>query len=297
MDSHLKALEAQAISIIREAAAVAAKPALLYSIGKDSTVLLHLARQAFAPAELPFPLLHVDTTYKFGEMIAFRDEIVARYGLRLIVATNRRALEAGINPFDYDASTYTAAMKTMALREALDAHGIDIAIGGARRDEERSRAKERVFSLREAGHIWNPRSQRPEFFDLYNTSLAVNETMRCFPLSNWTELDIWRYILETDIQIVPLYFSKPRPVVERAGQLIMIDDKRFPLEPGEAVAIRDIRFRTLGCYPLTAAMPSAAGSVEDIIAELLATRRSERAGRVIDHVGASMEDKKREGYF
>jgi sulfate adenylyltransferase subunit 2 len=297
MDQHLRSLEAEAIAIIREAAAASAKTVLLYSIGKDSSVLLHLARKAFAPAALPLPLLHIDTTYKFRDMTAFRDEVAKRYGLRLIVWTNRKALDEGMNPFDYDASAYTAAMKTVPLREALDAHGFEIAIGGARRDEERSRAKERVFSLREPGHVWDPRNQRPEFFGLYNTALTPGSSLRCFPLSNWTEIDIWHYIAEQQIDIVPLYLSQPRPVVRRNGQLIMVDDERFRLLPGENVETRDIRFRTLGCYPFTAAIESSAATVPDIIAELRAARRSERVGRVIDHVGSSMEDKKREGYF
>ncbi|RDJ25411.1 sulfate adenylyltransferase subunit CysD [Bosea caraganae] len=297
MDSHLRALEAEAIAILREARACFARPVLLYSIGKDSSVLYHLAKKAFAPTKLPMPMLHVDTTYKFKDMIAFRDELVARDGVELLTATNDKALAEGINPFDFDASTYTFAMKTVPLRQAIDAHGFDVAIGGARRDEERSRAKERVFSLREPGHVWDPRSQRPEFFGLYNTRLQPGATMRCFPLSNWTELDIWRYILAQALPVVPLYFAKERPVVRRNGQFIVVDDERFQLLPGEQVETALVRFRTLGCYPLSAAIEAPATSVEDIILELLATKTSERVGRIIDHVGSSMEDKKREGYF
>jgi sulfate adenylyltransferase subunit 2 len=297
LNPHLRALEAEAIGIIREAAGASARSVLLYSIGKDSSVLLHLAMKAFAPAPLPIPLLHVDTTYKFREMIDFRDATVARLGLKLLIETNHAALAEGINPFDHDASAYTAAMKTVPLRHALDRHGFDIAIGGARRDEERSRAKERVFSLREPGHVWNPRNQRPEFFGLYNTALAPGFGFRCFPLSNWTELDVWRYIAAEAIPVVPLYFAKPRPAVSRAGQWIMVDDDRFRLLAGETIESRTIRFRTLGCYPLSAGQESQAGTVADIIEELGQARRSERVGRVIDHVGSTMEEKKREGYF
>jgi sulfate adenylyltransferase subunit 2 len=297
LDPHLKNLEAEAIAILREARARFKRPVLLYSIGKDSSVLYHLAKKAFAPTRLPLPLMHIDTTYKFREMIDFRDALVARDNLEMIVATNDEALRSGMNPFDYDASTYTAAMKTVPLRRAIDDHGFDVAIGGARRDEERSRAKERIFSLREPGHLWEPRNQRPEFFRLYNTLLEPGATMRCFPLSNWTELDIWRYILDQSIPIVPLYFARPRPVVRRNGQWIMQDDDRFRILPGEQVEQATVRFRTLGCYPLSAAVESTAASVEDIVLELLETRRSERVGRIIDHVGSSMEDKKREGYF
>lgn len=293
----MRALEAEAIGILREARARFANPVLLYSIGKDSSVLYHLARKAFAPAPMPFPMLHVDTTYKFREMISFRDELARRDGVRLIVRTNARALAEGMNPFDFDASAYTAAMKTVPLREAIDEHGFDAAIGGARRDEERSRAKERVFSLREKGHVWEPRSQRPEFFGLYNTVLPPGATMRCFPLSNWTELDIWRYIQAEEIAIVPLYFARNRPVVRRNGQMIMIDDERMRLLPGERVEQARVRFRTLGCYPLSAAIASDAADVEDIVREIMDAKQSERVGRIIDHVGSSMEDKKREGYF
>ncbi len=297
MDPHLKALETEAIAILREARARFARPVLLYSIGKDSSVLYHLARKAFAPTRLPMPLMHVDTTYKFRDMILFRDALVARDGVALVRTVNEEALAAGMNPFDHDASTYTAAMKTVPLRQAIDANGFDVAIGGARRDEERSRAKERVFSLREPGHVWDPRNQRPEFFGLYNTMLEPGATMRCFPLSNWTELDVWRYILAEDIPVVPLYFAAPRPVVRRNGQMIMVDDARFRLLPGERIETATVRFRTLGCYPLTAAVESDAADVPAIIRELLATKTSERVGRIIDHVGSSMEDKKREGYF
>ncbi|MCC7348081.1 MAG: sulfate adenylyltransferase subunit CysD [Variibacter sp.] len=297
MDAHLKSLEAEAIGILREARARFARPVLLYSIGKDSSALYHLARKAFAPTRLPMPMLHVDTTYKFREMIAFRDALTTRDGIELLTATNTQALAEGMNPFDYDASTYTGVMKTVALRQALDRHGFDVAIGGARRDEERSRAKERIFSLREPGHVWDPRNQRPEFFGLYNTLLAPGASMRCFPLSNWTELDVWRYIAAERIEVVPLYFAKPRPVVRRNGQMLMVDDDRFRLAPGEQVETATVRFRTLGCYPLSAAIESAAATVDDIIAELLETKQSERIGRIIDHVGTSMEDKKREGYF
>jgi sulfate adenylyltransferase subunit 2 len=297
LDAHLKGLEAEAISILREARARFANPVLLYSIGKDSSVLLELAKRAFSPAALPFPLLHVDTTYKFREMIAFRDMIAKRDNLRLITTTNDAALAAGMNPFDHDASTYTHSMKTVPLREAIDRNGFDVAIGGARRDEERSRAKERIFSLREHGHVWDPRSQRPEFFGLFNTSLTPCDTMRCFPLSNWTELDIWRYIAAREIGIVPLYFAKDRPVVRRRGQMIMVDDERFRLEPGERIETARVRFRTLGCYPLSAAIPSDATTLPEIVSEVLEARQSERVGRIIDHVGSSMEDKKREGYF
>lgn len=297
MDAHLVQLEAEAISYLREARARFNAPVLLYSIGKDSSVLYHLACRAFAPAKMPFPLLHIDTTYKFQEMIAFRDRLVSRDGLKLLVETNMAALDEGMNPFDIDASTYTAAMKTVPLRAALDRYGFDVAIGGARRDEERSRAKERVFSLRGPGHVWDPRQQRPEFFELQNARLLPGCSMRCFPLSNWTELDIWRYIHARGIDVVPLYFSALRPVVGRNGQWIMADDARMRMLPGETPTLQSVRFRTLGCYPLSAAVSSKALTVEDIIAELLESRQSERIGRVIDHVGAGMEDKKREGYF
>jgi len=297
MNSHLHALEAESIHIMREAHARFRNPVLLYSIGKDSSVLYHLAQKAFAPAGMPFPMLHIDTTYKFKEMIAFRNTVAARDKVKLIVKTNTDALAAGVNPFDLDASTYTAAMKTSPLREAIDENVFDVAIGGARRDEERSRAKERVFSLRETGHIWDPRQQRPEFFRLLNARLPAGATMRCFPLSNWTELDIWLYIAAEHIPVVPLYFAKSRQVVRRHDQFIMVDDDRFRLRPGETVETLKVRFRTLGCYPLTAAIQSEAEDVSAIVQEILDARKSERVGRIIDFQGSSMEDKKREGYF
>ena len=293
----LDALEAEAIWAIREAAGGFERPVLLYSIGKDSTVLLHLAAKAFAPGRLPFPVLHIDTTFKFREMIAFRDRRAAELGLDLRVATNHEAVAAGVTPFREGADEYTRLMKTVALRRALDEGRFDVALGGARRDEERSRAKERMFSVREPGHVWDPAAQRPEFWTTVNTSLAPGQTMRAFPLSNWTELDVWRYILREGLEVVPLYFTAERPTVERAGRLIVVDDDRYPVEPGE-VRARRVRFRTLGCYPLTAGDQSEAASVADIVAELETSRRSERAGRLIDGSGASsMEAKKTEGYF
>ena len=271
---------------------------LLYSIGKDSSVLLHLARKAFHPARLPLPLLHVDTTWKFREMIDFRDRIVRRLGLELLVHINQDGLERGINPLASGSALHTAVMKTEALKQALDRHGFDAAVGGARRDEEKSRAKERIFSLRGPGHHWDPRRQRAEFWRLYNTRLAPGETMRIFPLSNWTELEVWQYIEAEGIDVVPLYFARERPVVERHGVWIMVDDNRLPLQPGEAPALRQVRFRTLGCYPLTGAIESVATTVGDIIAELRQSRTSERQGRLIDNdETAAMERKKREGYF
>jgi len=293
----LKALEAESIRLIREVAAEFRKPVLLYSIGKDSSVLLHLARKAFYPAPPPFPLLHVDTTWKFREMIAFRDETARAHGLDLIVHVNEDGRARGINPLDHGAELHTQVMKTEALKQALEAHGFDAAFGGARRDEEKSRAKERVISVRSGSHGWDPKNQRPEFWHLVNGRLAAKESVRAFPLSNWTELDVWRYIAAEDIAIVPLYLAAERPVVTRDGALIMVDDDRLRLAPGEAPAMRRVRFRTLGCYPLTGAIESEAASVADIIAELEATHLSERQGRVIDHGGASMEAKKREGYF
>ena len=296
-DPALAQLEAEAIGILREAVAAFHRPVLLYSIGKDSSVLLHLARKAFHPARLPFPLLHIDTTWKFREMIAFRDEIARRFGLDLIVRVNKEALAEGVSPFE-DAAIYTDRMKTLALRQALDAGEFDAAIGGARRDEEKSRAKERVFSVRGRGHSWDPRRQRPELWGLYNTQLAPGETMRVFPLSNWTELDVWRYIRRERISVVPLYFATERAVVRRGSALIAVDDARLPLAPGERAEMRIVRFRTLGCYPLTGAIESNAGSVDAIIAELVASRFSERQGRLIDFdQPAAMERKKREGYF
>jgi len=294
----LKRLEAEAIGILREAVAESPNPVLLYSVGKDSSVLVHLARKAFYPAPPPFPLLHIDTGWKFREMIRFRDANARRLGLDLIVHTNREGILRGIDPFVSGATLYTEVMKTEALKQALDRHGFDAALGGARRDEEQSRAKERIFSLRTPGHGWNPRNQRPELWHLYNTRLRPGETMRIFPLSNWTELDIWRYIAAEGIPVVPLYFAKKRPVVRRGGQWIMVDDERLPLAPGESPQQRRVRFRSLGCYPLTAAVESAAANPAAIIAELDRTRRSERHGRLIDgDEQASMEKKKREGYF
>jgi len=296
--NHLKRLEAEAIFIMREVAATFAKPVMLYSIGKDSSVMLHLARKAFHPAPLPFPLLHIDTTWKFREMIRFRDETAVKYGLDLLVHTNEEARAAGYNPFDHGSSNYTQVMKTEALKQALSMHGFDAAFGGARRDEEKSRAKERVFSFRTANHVWDPKNQRPELWSLYNTRISPGESIRVFPLSNWTELDIWQYILAEDIPIVPLYYAAKRPVVHRNGQLIMVDDDRMRLEPGETPEELSVRFRTLGCYPLTAAIESEATTLEDIVAEMLIARTSERQGRLIDHdESGSMEKKKREGYF
>jgi sulfate adenylyltransferase subunit 2 len=296
--AHLDRLEAESIHIFREVAAECERPVLLYSIGKDSTALLHLALKAFFPAKPPFPLLHIDTTWKFREMIAFRDATAARIGVELIVHTNREALAQGIDPFTHGSSVYTDIMKTQALRQALDAHRFDAAFGGARRDEERSRAKERIVSLRSAQHRWDPRRQRPELWTLYNMRHAAGESLRVFPLSNWTELDVWEYIERERLEIVPLYFSAERPVVERPGGLIVVDDERLPLAPGERPQRRRVRFRTLGCYPLTAAIESEAATLADIVRETRAAATSERQGRVIDHDGAaSMERKKHEGYF
>ncbi|MEG6508590.1 sulfate adenylyltransferase subunit CysD [Methyloligella sp. 2.7D] len=298
LTSHLKLLEAESIHIFREAAAQFRNPVLLYSIGKDSTVLLHLARKAFWPAKIPFPVLHVDTTWKFREMIEFRDRVAEKYELNLLVHTNQDGVEKGVNPFDHPPSVYTDVMKTQTLRQALDGGAYDAAFGGARRDEEASRAKERIFSFRAAGHRWEPRRQRPEMWNILNGRLAKGETVRIFPLSNWTEADIWRYIALENLDVVPLYFAKERPVVERDGQLIMVDDERLPLKPGEEPAMRKIRFRTLGCYPLTAAMESDATDLAAVIEETLSAKFSERAGRLIDHDQAgAMEMKKREGYF
>ena len=297
-DCSLAALESEAVEIIREGVATAASPLMLYSIGKDSSVLLHLARKAFWPAPPPIPLLHVDTTWKFREMIAFRDLVAAEPGVDLIVHTNREGVAAGITPFTHGSDYYTEVMKTVALRQALDAGRYDIVFVGARRDEEKSRAKERVFSLRSASHRWDPKAQRPEMWNLYNTRLHPGESLRVSPLSNWTEVDIWRYIAAERIPIVPLYYAAVRPVVERDGRWIMVDDDRMPLLPGEVPTPHRVRFRTLGCYPLTAAVESDADTLEAIIAETLAADRSEREGRLIDHDGeASMERKKREGYF
>jgi sulfate adenylyltransferase subunit 2 len=295
--SHLERLEAESIHIIREVAAEARNPVMLYSIGKDSSVMLHLARKAFFPAPPPFPLMHIDTTWKFRDMIAFRDAAAADAGMRLIVHTSQEGLAAGLNPFDHG-SNYTRVMKTEALKQALDRHGFDAAFGGARRDEEKSRAKERIFSFRSASHAWDPKSQRPELWRLYNTRVNEGESMRVFPLSNWTELDVWAYILKEEIAIVPLYFAAERPVVKRNGQWIMVDDERLPLAPDERPETKRVRFRTLGCYPLTGAVESNAASLEAIVAEMMAVRTSERGGRLIDkETAASMERKKREGYF
>ena len=298
LSPHLAWLEAQSIHIIREVAAEFARPVMLYSIGKDSAVMLHLARKAFYPGKLPFPLLHVDTTWKFREMIAFRDWITREYGWELRVHINEDGVRRGIGPFASGSAVHTQVMKTEALKQALEAGGYDAAFGGARRDEEKSRAKERVFSHRTATHAWDPRNQRPELWHLYNTQIAKGESMRVFPLSNWTERDVWHYIAAESIPVVPLYFAAERPVVERDGALIMVDDERFPLAPGETPQMRKVRFRTLGCYPLTGAIESDAETLADVIAELESSSVSERQGRVIDKdAGASMERKKREGYF
>jgi sulfate adenylyltransferase subunit 2 len=296
--SHLARLEAESIHIFREVVAECERPVMLYSIGKDSSVLLHLAIKAFYPGRLPFPLLHVDTTWKFREMIAFREQTVRRMGLELLVHVNQDGLAQAINPFTHGAAVHTDVMKTQALKQALDQYGFDAAFGGARRDEEKSRAKERVVSIRSAQHRWDPKRQRPELWRLYNTRKAKGESLRVFPLSNWTELDVWQYIHQERIPIVPLYFAAERPVVERDGTLIMVDDARMPLAPGERPQLRSVRFRTLGCYPLTGAIPSEARTVTQIIEEMLTARSSERQGRVIDRdAGASMEQKKQEGYF
>ncbi|MDB6089895.1 MAG: cysD [Gammaproteobacteria bacterium] len=295
---HLKRLEAESIGIIREVAAEFRNPVMLYSIGKDSGVMLHLAMKAFFPSKLPFPLLHVDTGWKFRDMIRHRDRIVERYGVKLLVYTNAEGVARGINPITSGSQLHTQVMKTEALKQALDRWDFDAAFGGARRDEEKSRAKERVFSFRSAGHVWDPRNQRPELWNLYNTRIAKGETIRVFPLSNWTELDIWQYTRAQDIPVVPLYFAAPRPVVRRDGLLIMRDDERMPLLPGEVEETRTVRFRSLGCYPLSAAIESEATTLDDVIDEMLATRTSERSGRLIDNdEAASMEKKKREGYF
>ena len=296
--SHLARLEAESIHILREVAAEFERPVLMYSIGKDSSVLLHLCMKAFHPGRLPFPLLHVDTTWKFREMIAFRDQRARELGLDLIVHKNEDGLREGIGPFSHGSAVHTDVMKTAALKQALDRHKFDVAIGGARRDEERSRAKERVMSFRAKNHVWDPKNQRPELWSLYNCRIGPGESVRAFPISNWTELDIWQYIHAEEIPIVPLYFAKHRPVVERHGQLIMVDDDRMPLEPGEQPEQRKVRFRTLGCYPLTAGIDSEAETLPEIIKETLMSRSSERQGRIIDHdQSGSMEKKKREGYF
>jgi len=296
--SHLQRLEAESIHIMREAVAQAERPVMLYSIGKDSSVMLRLALKAFYPAKPPFPFLHVDTTWKFREMYEFRDRVAQEFGLEMLVHVNQDGLARGINPFTHGSTVHTDVMKTESLKQALDLHGFDLAFGGARRDEERSRAKERVFSFRSAQHRWDPKSQRPELWRLYNARKRRGESVRVFPLSNWTELDVWLYIHAERIPIVPLYLAAERPVVDRSGTLIMVDDDRLPLAPGERPMQKRVRFRTLGCYPLTGAIESDATTVESIIAEMLRTRTSERQGRVIDHdQSASMERKKQEGYF
>jgi sulfate adenylyltransferase subunit 2 len=296
--THLQKLEAEAIHIIREVAATCENPVLLYSIGKDSAVLLRLVMKAFAPGKPPFPLLHVDTTWKFQEMIAFRDARIAELGLELIVHINEEGRAAGVNPFDSGSRLHTDIMKTQALRQALDKYKFDAAFGGARRDEERSRAKERIFSMRSSEHRWDPKSQRPEPWRLFNTRKRPGESFRVFPLSNWTEADVWDYVALENIPVVPLYFAKPRPIVERDGMLIMRDDERMALRAGEKIEMRSVRFRTLGCYPLTGAVESTAATLPGIIAEMRSSRVSERQGRLIDHDGgASMEQKKQEGYF
>jgi sulfate adenylyltransferase subunit 2 len=294
----LKELENESIEILRETASGFRKPVMMYSIGKDSSVLLHLARKAFYPAAIPFPLLHVDTTWKFKEMISFRDKVIAETKSELIVHTNQAGVESNINPFNTNASEYTRVMKTVALREALDLHGFDAAIGGSRRDEEKSRAKERIFSVRDPGHRWNPREQRPELWNTFNTRLAPGQTMRVFPISDWTEADIWHYILQEKIEVNPLYFAKERPMVARGEQMIMVDDDRFPLLNGEVPFMKEVRFRTLGCYPLTAAVESSATTIEEVVEEVLQVKLSERATRLIDGENeVSMEKKKMEGYF
>ncbi|HYL71541.1 MAG TPA: sulfate adenylyltransferase subunit CysD [Candidatus Dormibacteraeota bacterium] len=296
--THLERLEAESIHILREVVAECERPVMLYSVGKDSAVMLHLAVKAFFPAVPPFPLLHVDTTWKFREMYEFRDRTARRLGMQLLVHVNPEGLARGINPFTHGSQLHTEVMKTQALRQALDQHGFDAAFGGARRDEEKSRAKERIFSFRTAQHHWDPKQQRPELWDLYNARKRPGESLRVFPLSNWTELDVWQYIYRENIPIVPLYFAALRPVVERSGSLILVDDARLPLGPGEQPLMKKVRFRTLGCYPLTGAIESDADTLPAIIKETLATRDSERAGRVIDHdAAASMERKKQDGYF
>ena len=298
LPAHLKRLEAEAIYIMREVVAEMRNPVMLYSIGKDSSVMLHAAMKAFHPAKPPFPFLHVDTTWKFREMIAFRHETARRLGVKLIVHVNKEGLKRGVSPIASGSQVHTQVMKTEALRQALDRGRFDAAFGGARRDEEKSRAKERIFSHRSAAHAWDPRNQRPELWRLFNTRMKDGESMRVFPLSNWTELDVWEYIRAENIPVVPLYFAKPRPVVERSGALIMVDDERLPLDPGEAPRRMRVRFRTLGCYPLTGAIPSDAETLDDIIAEMRKATTSERQGRLIDtDEAASMEKKKREGYF
>ena len=296
--THLQRLEAESIHIMREVAAQFQKPVMLYSVGKDSSVLLHLAMKAFYPSKPPFPLLHVDTTWKFREMIEFRDRTARELGIDLMVHINQEGVRQGIGPFTHGSAIHTDVMKTQSLKQALDAHGFDAAFGGARRDEEKSRAKERIFSFRTASHRWEPKNQRPELWNLYQGRIHKGESIRVFPLSNWTELDIWQYIHQENIPVVPLYFAKPRPVVERDGTLIMVDDDRMPLKPGETPEMAWVRFRTLGCYPLTGAVRSTAATLPEIIREMLLSTSSERQGRVIDQdAAASMEAKKQEGYF
>jgi sulfate adenylyltransferase subunit 2 len=298
LSPHLARLEAEAVDILREGACAFRRPVMLYSIGKDSSVLLHLALKAFYPGKLPFPLLHIDTTWKFKEMISFRDTTAERFGLELMVHTNAEGLARGINPITSGSALHTQVMKTEALRQALDQYGFDAAFGGARRDEEKSRAKERIFSFRGPGHAWDPRAQRPELWSLFNTRIHTGESMRMFPLSNWTEYDVWDYIAAENIRVVPLYFAAPRPVVRRSGTWIMLDDDRLPMNSGEVPETKMVRFRTLGCYPLSGAVESNATSLPEIIAEMRAASSSEREGRLIDNdADASMERKKREGYF
>jgi sulfate adenylyltransferase subunit 2 len=294
----LRALENESIEILRETAAAFKNPVLLYSIGKDSSVLLHLARKAFYPANIPFPMLHIDTKWKFREMISFRDEMASKYGAKLLVHTNEEGIRDGVSPFTTGTSEYTRIMKTVALRQALDKYGFDAAIGGSRRDEERSRAKERIFSVRESGHRWDPRQQRPELWRTYNPRIRPDQTMRVFPISDWTELDIWNYIMLEKIPVNPLYFAKERPIVWRGEQIIMVDDERYPLRDGESPEMRRIRFRTLGCYPLTAGVESSATTLEEVFEEVMEVKLSERATRLIDgDKEDSMEKKKKEGYF
>jgi len=296
--THLQRLEAESIHIMREAVAESERPVMLYSIGKDSGVMLHLALKAFYPSKPPFPVLHVDTTWKFRDMYEFRGRVAREHGLNLIVFQNPECIELGINPFTHGSEMHTDMWKTQGLKKALDAYGFDLAFGGARRDEEKSRAKERIFSVRTAQHQWDPKQQRPELWRLYNARTNPGESVRVFPLSNWTELDVWQYIYLEQIPVVPLYFAAPRPIVERNGTLLMVDDERMPLLPGETVATRTVRFRTLGCYPLSGAIESEAATLQDVIKEMLLATTSERQGRLIDHDSAgSMEKKKQEGYF
>lgn len=296
--THLRQLEAESIHIIREVAAEFENPVMLYSVGKDSAVMLHLARKAFFPSAPPFPLLHVDTTWKFREMIEFRNHMASESGMKLLVHSNQEGIDKGINPFTHGSSMYTDLMKTEALKQALNKYKFDAAFGGARRDEEKSRAKERIFSFRNEHHRWDPKSQRPELWNIYNARVKAGESIRAFPISNWTELDVWQYIYLEGVPIVPLYYARERPVVERDGQWIMVDDDRMPLREGETPLMKSVRFRTLGCYPLTAAVESTAATLPEIIQEMLLTRTSERQGRMIDHDSSgSMEKKKQEGYF